>query len=120
MHSINELADEPERTRVVENIANGCPGWCRLEVVVMYESGESAPHHLVSKTTRSIKCRDSAREFFDDAQVPRAPRHLIAEPAQARRDASHGSFVSPFGRCNVRLNAPCQVEAQLRNRPDIC
>ena len=90
----------------------------RFEPVVVPHAPEWTPHLLVAEHPRPVVLRDAHAQTPSSAEMPRLPRHLVAETEHAAREPLHDALVRIASRREMYAHVEREVEAPLRRRRD--
>src|SRR6185369_10206857 len=117
--ALGEAAEQPERRRVVEDVAHQRAARAVvLELVVVVEPGERAAYPRVAEADGPLERGDPAGEAQPPAEVGRLPRRLLVRTEQPRGPAGDGALRRPDRRADVDVDAAREVEAALARRGD--
>jgi hypothetical protein len=109
---VNDSTERPEWGRECNVVDHSRPVPGLLEDVVVSPMPEWAALHLVDKCARPLVLDDLRRHPPADAELPRAPGHMIAKVHAPFADASDDTFGGRGGQ--VHSNVKGNVKADVR------
>ena len=114
---VNDSTERSKWGRECNVVDHSCPVPRPLEAVLVSPMPEWAALHLVDKCARPLVLDDPRRHPPANAELPRAPGHIIAKGRAPFADASDDTF---GGRgCQVHSNIKGKVKAEVRLGCDV-
>ena len=114
---VNDSTERSEWGRECNVVDHSCPVPRPLEAVLVSPIPEWAALHLVDKCVRPLVLDDHRRHPPANAELPRAPGHMIAKGHAPFADASDDTFGGRGGQ--VHSNVKGKVKAEVRLRCDV-